>query len=159
SGWLARPADPGPPRRPRGRRPGLPPVRRDAGLRRLLPQLPCRRPPDDGEHRRPRPGLGPDALGGHGARPAPAARPAGIRDPPAPGSRDASADAATRRERLWRLADDRGIVAGIAIDHRDSLRALLEQGGLGDLTTAEIRELKLRLTSALAPSATAIMLD
>jgi tagatose-1,6-bisphosphate aldolase len=64
-----------------------------------------------------------------------------------------------RRRRLLRLGGERGIVAGIAIDHRDSLRVALERRGLGDLTTDDLRELKVRLARALAPAATAIMLD
>ena len=64
-----------------------------------------------------------------------------------------------RRRRLLRLGGARGIVAGIAIDHRDSLRAALERRGLSDLSTGELRQLKLRLARALAPAATAIMLD
>lgn len=68
-------------------------------------------------------------------------------------------DAAERRRRLLRLGGARGVVAGIAIDHRDSLRVILERRGLTGLTTADLRALKLRLTRALAPAATAIMLD
>jgi tagatose-1,6-bisphosphate aldolase len=66
---------------------------------------------------------------------------------------------ASLRERLWRLADERGIVAGIAIDHRDSLRVVLERRGLGDLPASALRELKLALVEGLAPAATAVMLD
>lgn len=72
---------------------------------------------------------------------------------------DATAAAAGRRRRLLRLGGERGIVAGIAIDHRDSLRAVLEQRGLAPLSTADLRQLKLRLARVLAPAATAIMLD
>lgn len=64
-----------------------------------------------------------------------------------------------RRRRLLRLGGERGIVAGIAIDHRDSLRVMLERQGVTDRTTTELRALKLGLTRALAPAATAIMLD
>ena len=46
-------------RRPRDRRPGLPPVRLHPGLRRLLPQRPGRGPADDGEQRRSGSRLGP----------------------------------------------------------------------------------------------------
>ena len=67
--------------------------------------------------------------------------------------------AAARRRQLLRLADPRGIVAGIAIDHRDSLGVALERRGLPRATTAELRTLKLRLARALAPAASAIMLD
>jgi tagatose-1,6-bisphosphate aldolase len=67
--------------------------------------------------------------------------------------------AADRRRRLLRLGGQRGVVAGIAIDHRDSLRVMLERRGLAGLTTADLQALKLRLARVLAPSATAIMLD
>ena len=66
---------------------------------------------------------------------------------------------ADRRRRLLRLAGSGGIVAGIALDHRDSLRVILERRGFGTLSVAELRDLKLRLARVLAPSATAIMLD
>ncbi|HTS15231.1 MAG TPA: tagatose 1,6-diphosphate aldolase [Candidatus Sulfotelmatobacter sp.] len=64
-----------------------------------------------------------------------------------------------RRRRLRRLADTRGIVAGIALDHRDSLRATLERRGVGGLTTDDLRDLKTGLVRALAPASTALMLD
>lgn len=51
------------------------------------------------------------------------------------------------------------MIAGIAIDHRDSLRVMLERRGSTRLGTGELRSLKLALTRALAPAATAIMLD
>jgi tagatose-1,6-bisphosphate aldolase len=70
-----------------------------------------------------------------------------------------TASAVGRRRRLLRLGGPRGVVAGIAIDHRDSLRVLLERQGFTGVSTSELRELKLRLTRVLAPSATAIMLD
>ena len=64
-----------------------------------------------------------------------------------------------RRRRLARLGGADGIVAGIALDHRDSLRVVLEQRGLRGLTTADLRRQKRALATALAPAATAIMLD
>ncbi len=64
-----------------------------------------------------------------------------------------------RRRRLLRLAGPDGVIAGIAIDHRDSLRVVLERQGMTGLTTADLRLLKLKLTRALAPAATSIMLD
>ena len=69
------------------------------------------------------------------------------------------APATDRRRRLLRLAGPRGIVAGLAIDHRDSLATVLERHGRPATTTAELRALKLRLARALAPAATAVMLD
>jgi tagatose-1,6-bisphosphate aldolase len=67
--------------------------------------------------------------------------------------------AADRRRRLHRLAGPGGVIAGLAIDHRDSLGAELSRRGLGDLTGDDIRALKLRLVRVLAPHATALMLD
>ena len=138
---------PGPSRRPPQRRPGLPPVRLHPGLRRLLPQRPGRRPADDGQLGRPRPRLGPHPVAVDGARSTPPAR--------AP----VSPAAADRQRRLVRLGGERGVVAGIAIDHRDSFRVMLERQGLAGLGDADLRELKLRLARVLAPAATAIMLD
>jgi tagatose-1,6-bisphosphate aldolase len=70
-----------------------------------------------------------------------------------------SPGAADRHRRLLRLGGERGVVAGIAIDHRDSFRVMLERQGLTGLGEADLRELKLRLARVLAPEATAIMLD
>ena len=58
-----------------------------------------------------------------------------------------------------RLAGPAGVVSGIAIDHRDSLRVYLEQQGLTGLTVAELRTLKRSLVRALAPASSALMLD
>ena len=64
-----------------------------------------------------------------------------------------------RRRRLLRLGGSRGVIAGIAIDHRDSLRVLLERRGSSQTSTSDLRSLKFRLARVLAPAATAIMLD
>jgi tagatose-1,6-bisphosphate aldolase len=73
---------------------------------------------------------------------------------------DARADlAATRRARLLRLADARGIVAGIALDHRDSFRTRLDRARIAAATDDDLQEIKARLAAVLAPAATAIMLD
>lgn len=64
-----------------------------------------------------------------------------------------------RRRRLLRLGGPTGVVAGIAIDHRDSLRVALAARGLASLSSDELRILKVRLVRALAPAATAVMLD
>jgi len=74
-----------------------------------------------------------------------------------PGLLDASASG--RRRRLLRLAGPDGIVAGIAIDHRDSLRVALARRGIRDLSNDELRHQKLVLTRSLAPVATAVMID
>ena len=65
---------------------------------------------------------------------------------------------AGRRRRLRRLGGPRGVIAGIAIDHRDSLLVMLERRGLS-LDSAELQSLKLVLARVLAPLASAIMLD
>lgn len=75
------------------------------------------------------------------------------------GAAGPSAAASGRQRRLLRLAGPRGVIAGIAIDHRDSLNATLERRGLPPRTVTDLRGLKLRLVRALAPAATAVMLD
>ena len=64
-----------------------------------------------------------------------------------------------RRRRLARLGGPTGIVSGIAIDHRDSLRVTLAERGVGDLTDGQLRDIKLALARGLAPAATTIMID
>ena len=63
------------------------------------------------------------------------------------------------RRRLHRLAGADGVISGLAIDHRDNFRAVLERRGITGLGTPELRELKQALVAVLAPAATAIMLD
>ena len=63
-----------------------------------------------------------------------------------------------RARALDRLASPRGVIAGAACDHRDSLTAVLAKRGL-ELDAAGITELKLRVAAALAPAATMILLD
>jgi tagatose 1,6-diphosphate aldolase len=65
---------------------------------------------------------------------------------------------AQRARALDRLASPRGVIAGAAVDHRDSLQAVLARRGL-ELDDGGITELKLRVAAALAPSATMILLD
>jgi tagatose 1,6-diphosphate aldolase len=67
--------------------------------------------------------------------------------------------AAGRRRRLERLAGPGGVIAGIALDHRDSLRTVLERSGLGEPGSAGLQALKQALVGVLAPGATAVMLD
>ena len=63
------------------------------------------------------------------------------------------------RRRLHRLAGPDGVISGLAIDHRDNFRAVLERRGIAGLGTPELRALKQALVGVLAPAATAIMLD
>ncbi len=65
---------------------------------------------------------------------------------------------AQRARALDRLSSPRGVIAGAACDHRDSLQAVLAKRGL-QLDAAGITELKLRVAAALAPAATMILLD
>jgi tagatose 1,6-diphosphate aldolase len=65
---------------------------------------------------------------------------------------------AQRARALDRLASPRGVIAGAACDHRDSLQAVLAGRGL-QLDAAGITDLKLRVATALAPAATMILLD
>lgn len=65
---------------------------------------------------------------------------------------------AQRARALDRLSSPAGVIAGAAVDHRDSLQAALAKRGL-DLDDAGVTELKLRVAAALAPVATLILLD
>jgi len=65
---------------------------------------------------------------------------------------------AQRARALDRLCSPRGVIAGAAVDHRDSLQAALAKRGLA-LDDAGVTELKLRVAAALAPAATLILLD
>ena len=65
---------------------------------------------------------------------------------------------AQRARALDRLSSPAGVIAGAAVDHRDSLQAALAKRGI-DLDDAGVTELKLRVAAALAPVATLILLD
>lgn len=65
---------------------------------------------------------------------------------------------AQRARALDRLASPRGVISGAAVDHRDSLQAVLAKRGM-QLDDAGITELKVRVASALAPAASLILLD
>ncbi len=65
---------------------------------------------------------------------------------------------AQRARSLDRLASPRGVICGAAVDHRDSLQAVLAKRGM-QLDDAGITELKVRVASALAPAASLILLD
>jgi tagatose-1,6-bisphosphate aldolase len=63
------------------------------------------------------------------------------------------------RRRLHRLAGPGGVISGLAIDHRDNFRTVLERRGIGGLGTPGMRALKRALVGVLAPAASAIMID
>jgi tagatose 1,6-diphosphate aldolase len=65
---------------------------------------------------------------------------------------------AQRARALDQLSSPRGVIAGAAMDHRDSLQAALAKHGL-ELDADGITRLKLRIASALAPAATMVLLD
>jgi tagatose 1,6-diphosphate aldolase len=65
---------------------------------------------------------------------------------------------AQRARALDRLSSPSGVIAGAAVDHRDSLQAVLAKRGM-QLDDAGITELKVRVASALAPAASLILLD
>jgi len=68
------------------------------------------------------------------------------------------ADALRRARTLDALAGADGVICGAAADHRDALRAVLERRGL-ELGDDDVGALKARVTAALAPAATLILLD
>ena len=53
------------------------------------------------------------------------------------------------------LATDEGVIAVLAIDHRDSLKAVLD----ADVTDAEITQFKLDLIAGVGPQASGVMLE
>lgn len=75
------------------------------------------------------------------------------------GAAAAAPERAGIRRRLHRLAGPDGVISGLAIDHRDNFRAVLERRGITGLGTPELSALKQALVAVLAPAATAIMLD
>jgi tagatose 1,6-diphosphate aldolase len=64
-----------------------------------------------------------------------------------------------RARRLDELSGADGIVAGAAVDHRDSLQLALERKGMPDVGPAGLSALKLRIARALAPASTLVLLD
>ena len=53
------------------------------------------------------------------------------------------------------LCTDEGVIAVLAIDHRDSLRAVLP----GEATNEELIEFKMELISGIGPQASGVMLE
>jgi tagatose 1,6-diphosphate aldolase len=65
---------------------------------------------------------------------------------------------AQRARALDQITTPRGVVVGAAVDHRDSLQAVLRKRGL-DLDENGITRLKLRIARALGPAASLMLLD
>jgi tagatose-1,6-bisphosphate aldolase len=63
-----------------------------------------------------------------------------------------------RARALDAIAGADGVVIGVAVDHRDALQLALQRRGL-QLSHVEIGSLKARITRALAPLATVVLLD
>lgn len=63
------------------------------------------------------------------------------------------------RRRLERLADRNGVIRVLAIDHRDSLRVVLEPDDPDLVTDDELRAIKIDLARAGRGRATGVMLD
>lgn len=63
------------------------------------------------------------------------------------------------RRRLERLADRNGVIRVLAIDHRDSLRAVLEPDDPARVTDDDLRAIKIDLARAARGRATGVMLD
>jgi tagatose-1,6-bisphosphate aldolase len=66
---------------------------------------------------------------------------------------------ASRARAVDQIAGDDGVVVGAAVDHRDSLSVALRRRGLPDPSPEELTELKVRVASVLAPSASVVLLD
>ena len=71
-------------------------------------------------------------------------------------NRSTPARAADRRAAVDGRAGPDGVVVGLAIDHRDNFRAVLQRGGREE---SDMPGLKERIVRGLAPIATAVMLD
>lgn len=66
---------------------------------------------------------------------------------------------AGRARAVDEIAGPDGVIAGIAVDHRDAMSVALRNRGLPEPTPAELTALKLRVARVLAPAASAILLD
>jgi tagatose 1,6-diphosphate aldolase len=64
-----------------------------------------------------------------------------------------------RARALDQLAGPDGVVVGAAVDHRDSLRSMLERRGVPAPDDAGMARLKARVAAALAPAASMLLLD
>lgn len=60
--------------------------------------------------------------------------------------------------RIERIASPRGVVCGLALDHRDSLRVVARRRGYPE-DAASLRALKVQLVRGLAPFASVVLLD
>jgi tagatose 1,6-diphosphate aldolase len=64
-----------------------------------------------------------------------------------------------KQQRLNALADERGVIAALAIDQRGSLKKTLENLSKREVSAAEMGEFKTLVSEVLTPYASAILLD
>lgn len=64
-----------------------------------------------------------------------------------------------RRRRLARLAGEDGVIRVLAIDHRDSLRAVVAPDDPDSVSVGQLRAIKADLVRVVAGTATGVMLD
>ena len=57
------------------------------------------------------------------------------------------------------MRDTNGLYSMIAVDQRDSLRAMLAQSGYVPVTDDQMREFKVKVARALSPAASALLVD
>ncbi len=58
-----------------------------------------------------------------------------------------------------RMRDADGLYSMVAVDQRESLRAMLAQSGSGPVTDDQMREFKVKVARALSPVASALLVD
>src|SRR5690349_17234414 len=67
-----------------------------------------------------------------------------------------------KKDRLDKLSNSRGVIAALAIDQRGSLRRMIAEAAaapVDSITDAQLAEFKAVVTRALAPHASAVLLD
>ena len=64
-----------------------------------------------------------------------------------------------RLRALQTASTDRGIFTILAVDHRDAMRAMLNKEQPETVTAEQLTEIKLSIVEAIAPKATAVLLD
>lgn len=60
---------------------------------------------------------------------------------------------------LQQCSTPNGALSILALDHRNNLRQALAKAGAGEVTASQLSEFKLQVTGALAPLASAVLLD
>lgn len=60
---------------------------------------------------------------------------------------------------LQQCSTPNGAISILALDHRNNLRQALTKAGAGEISAGQLSEFKLQVTGALAPKASAVLLD